>query len=95
MKAFIIEPNGNSRFLVKITLEAVAKINTMIQGSYAVLPARLFGLEYHSYLRMVRDIYSAELVGKNSKYVIPYFTDKKKVEDLCLELNKRWNTIIK
>lgn len=94
MKAFYVDKSDN-RFLIRISFEAVSKINTQISGSYAVIPARLFGLEYQDYLRMVRDFYSADLVGKNSKYIIPYFTDKNKVDSLCLELNKRWNTIIK
>lgn len=43
-------------------------------GSYNVLLAKIAGLSYADFLRMCRDEFGAELVGKNSKYIVPYFS---------------------
>ena len=43
-------------------------------GSFNVLFARIAGLNYADFLRMCRDEFGAVLVGKNSKYIVPYFS---------------------
>lgn len=65
-------------------------------GSRNVLMARLMNLSWGQFLRLCRDVYDAELVGKNSMYIIPYFsssTDGGK--KLCKELNERLEKILK
>lgn len=64
-------------------------------GSYAVFPSRLLGMEYPEFLRYCRDVVGAELVGKKSLYIVPYFTDKKKLEALIKELDLRVDLILK
>ena len=63
-------------------------------GSYRVYEARIFGLTFASYLRMVRDIYGAEIVGRGHLYPMVYFDSKEKAEKLAKDLNKRFLIII-
>lgn len=69
-------------------------INTPIRGSYNLLAARLFGLSYADYLRMVRDNYGAVLNGREG-YIIFTIQDKTQAEKLVKELNRRWNIVFK
>ena len=62
---------------------------TGTEGSYNVFPARLMNLSYADYLRYCRDRVGAELIGKNNKYVVPYFDDTQTVRGLVKLLNKR------
>ena len=64
------------------------------RGSYNVLKARLFGLEYAEFLRMARDNYSATLIGQTG-YIIEKFKDRNDASKLCVELNKRINQVLK
>ena len=63
------------------------------KGSYNVLKARLFGLEYAEFLRMARDNYSATLIGQTG-YIIEKFKDRNNASKLCVELNKRINQVL-
>ena len=63
------------------------------RGSYNVLKARLFGLEYAEFLRMARDNYSATLIGQTG-YIIEKFQDRNNASKLCIELNKRINQVL-
>lgn len=65
------------------------------KGSCNCIPAKLMMLSYANYLRMCRDIYGAELYGKNTKYPIALFKDKKQVEALVKELNTRASKVVK
>ena len=66
------------------------------EGSFNIIGARLFNLSYANYLRMCRDIYGAELYGKNTIYVVPYFKEKSgKTKELLEELNNRANEVLK
>jgi hypothetical protein len=67
---------------------------TGTRGSYSVFPARVLNLDYATYLRYVRDELGAELMGKNSKYVIPYFEMDKNSKLLIKLLNKRMEYIM-
>ncbi len=42
-------------------------------GSYNVFLARLAGLSYADFLRMCRDEFGAEIIGKNKLYPVAYF----------------------
>lgn len=64
-----------------------------MRGSYAVFESRLMMLTYPQYLRLCRDVYGAELYGKNS-FPVPYFSDEKKAQLLVDELNKRINELL-
>ena len=59
------------------------------KGSYNILAARLMNLSYANFLRMCRDIYGAEIIGKNSLYPVAYFSEYKLGQSLVNELNKR------
>lgn len=59
------------------------------KGSYALLAARLMNLNYADYLRMCRDLYGAEIYGKNTYYPIAYFSLNDKLKELVNILNKR------
>ena len=59
------------------------------KGSYNLLASRLMNLSYADFLRMCRDLYGAEIIGKNSMYPIVYFPNSKIGQPLIDELNKR------
>lgn len=63
-------------------------------GSYNIIGARLMGLTYANYLRMCRDVYDAEIIGKGSNYPYPVFKKTKKLEDLIEQLNTRANLVL-
>ena len=63
-------------------------------GSFNVIGARLMGLTYANYLRMCRDIYGAEIIGKGSLYPYPVFKFSKELEDLIEQLNARANLVL-
>lgn len=63
--------------------------NGKMSGSWNILPARLLGISYADYLRFCRDILKAQVVGKNTKYPIPYFRQTQEVVQFIRLLNKR------
>ena len=67
----------------------------VVHGSCNVLAARVCGLSWADYLRMCRDVYGAELMGKNERYPVAYFTDTVKAKQLVAALNKQVSTILK
>lgn len=62
---------------------------TNFRGSCNCIPAKIMMLSYANYLRYCRDYFGAELIGKNQKYPIALFKDKKRAEILVKELNRR------
>lgn len=64
------------------------------EGSYNVIQARLMGLTYPAYLRMCRDCFGAEIVGKGSNYPVAYFKFSKELNDLIEQLNARANLVL-
>jgi hypothetical protein len=64
------------------------------EGSYNIIGARLMGLTYAQYLRMCRDIYGAEIIGKGNLYPYPVFKLSKGLEDLIEQLNARANLVL-
>ena len=69
---------------------------TYTEGSYNLLAARLMNLTYANYLRMCRDLYGAEIVGKNCMYPIAYFNgETEQMKELVKMLNKRAESVLK
>lgn len=69
---------------------------TSTNGSYNVLLARLMNLSYADYLRMCRDLYGAEIIGKNKLYPVAYFSgETEKLKELVKLLNKRVELALK
>ena len=64
------------------------------EGSFNVICARLFNLDYPDYLRMCRDCFGAEIIGKGSLYPVAYFKFSKQLVDLVDSLNARANMIL-
>lgn len=64
------------------------------EGSYNVIGARLMGLTYAQYLRMCRDCFGAEIIGKGAKYPVAYFKFSKELMDLIDQLNARANLVL-
>lgn len=64
------------------------------KGSFNVICARLFGLSYPEYLRMCRDKYKAEIVGKGALYPIAYFSLSPELIALVDQLNARANLVL-
>ena len=63
-------------------------------GSYNVICARLMGLDYPDYLRMCRDCFGAEIIGKDSMYPVAYFKRSKEMDALIDNLNARANLVL-
>ena len=63
-------------------------------GSFNVICARLFNLDYPQYLRMCRDCFGAEIIGKNSMYPVAYFKRSKELDALIDILNARANLVL-
>lgn len=63
-------------------------------GSFHVIAARVMNLSYAQYLRFCRDICKAEIVGKGTKYPIPYFKRGEMLNMLVRTLNTRANVIL-
>ena len=63
-------------------------------GSYNLICARLLGLSYAQYLRMCRDCFGAEIIGKGSKYPVAYFKRGEELESLIALLNMRANLVL-
>ena len=64
------------------------------EGSYNIIQARLMGLTYAQYLRMCRDCFGAEIIGKDSKYPVAYFKPSKELDALIDNLNARANLVL-
>lgn len=64
------------------------------EGSYNIICARLMGLTYPQYLRMCRDCFGAEIIGKGSNYPVAYFKRSKELDALIELLNVRANLVL-
>ena len=89
MEYFIFDesPIQKGKFLLKPNHSLLPLNGT--KGSYNLLAARLMNLSYADFLRMCRDLYGAEIIGKKSLYPVAYFSDCKVGQSLINELNKR------
>ena len=80
------------KYLIRANLDAFHLESTA--GSFNIIGARLMGLTYAQYLRMCRDIYGAEIVGKGSPYPVAYFKLSNELSDLIEQLNARANLVL-
>lgn len=80
------------KYMIRADLNAFYLNST--EGSFNIIGARLMGLTYAQYLRMCRDIYGAEIVGKGSLYPYPVFKLSQGLADLIEELNARANLVL-
>lgn len=80
------------KYMVRADLDKFYLYST--NGTFNVIGARLMGLTYAQYLRMCRDVYGAEIIGKGSKYPYPIFKLSKGLEDLIEQLNARANLVL-
>ena len=64
------------------------------EGSFNVICARLMGLSYADYLRMCRECFGAEIIGKGSMFPIAIFKFSKDLNDLIDNLNARANMVL-
>ena len=94
-KYFFIEesPYKVGKYTINLDFDKFPSIST--SGSYNILPARLMGLSYANYLRMCRDLFDADIIGKDSKYPVAYFTNREKLRELIKVLNKKMEVIDK
>ena len=63
-------------------------------GSYNLICARLLGLTYAQYLRMCRDCFGAEIIGKGSAYPVAYFKRSKELDALIDFLNAQASMVL-
>ena len=63
-------------------------------GSFNILPARLCGLMYSDYLRMCRDCFGAEIIGKGSMYPVAYFKRSTELDALIEFLNVQASLVL-
>lgn len=80
------------KYMIRVNLDKFYLNYT--EGSYNVICARLMGLSYADYLRMCRDCFGAEIIGKGSKYPVAYFRRTKELEALIEDLNARANLVL-
>lgn len=85
-------PYHPNKFIIKPTSHLYNLIDRL-EGSYHVYEARLFGLPYSQYLRMLRDKYGVDIIGKGQTYPVAYFLDLDKAREVVIELNKRFRII--
>lgn len=64
-------------------------------GSFNIICARVMGLSYANYLRMCRDRYGADIIGKGCKYPVAFFEKNKKTDELVSILNSKAKEILK
>ena len=80
------------KYMIRADLDALYLKST--NGSFNVIGARLMGLTYAQYLRMCRDVYGAEIIGKGSLYPYPIFKLSQGLIDLVEELNARATLVL-
>ena len=88
-------PYKSNYFLIRLHHENLPIGGTL--GSCNVLMARICNLSYASYLRMCRDKFNAQIIGKGTIYGMAYFPVEKesKVKELVKILNERTEKILK
>ena len=94
VKCFIKEESAShpGKWMVRPIYENFHLDNT--KGSFNLICARLMSLTYPQYLRMCRDCFGAEIIGKNSNYPVAYFKRGGGLEALIDLLNARANLVL-
>ena len=77
------------KYLIFLDFERLPSNFYFRKGSYEVLNARLLGINFADYLRLCRDEFGAEIVGKTSTYPVAFFPTILKANDLIKILNKK------
>ena len=85
-------PNQPGKYMIRADLDKFYLEHT--EGSFNIIGARLMGLTYAQYLRMCRDCFGAEIIGKNSQYPFVIFKRSKELDDLINQLNARANLVL-
>lgn len=95
MRYFYFEsaPTVKDKYIIKVKKEELPFISKN-KGSYNVFIARILNLSYADYLRYCRDRLGADLMGKNKRYVIPYFDRNETTEMFLKLLNDRMKYIL-
>ena len=84
---------NKGKYIIRPDFNKLPLYNT--DGSYAVIMSRVMGITYANYLRLCRDEYGAEIIGKGSLYPIPYFNEVNRAKELVKELDKRTIKLLK
>ena len=94
IKVFSREESASypGKYIIRVDLDKFHLDYT--EGSYNVICARLMGLTYAQYLRMCRDCFGAEIIGKGSNYPVAYFKLSEQLKDLVDGLNARANFVL-
>ena len=94
IKCFTREESSSQpgKYIIKLIHENFHLDST--NGSFNVICARLFGLSYANYLRMCRDCFGAEIIGREKLYPVAYFKLSKELNDLIEQLNVRANLVL-
>ena len=89
-KYFYLEesPIYKNKYIIRLNHDKFL-FPTGTSGSYNVFIARVLNLSYADYLRYSRDRLGAELVGKQSRYVVAYYDKNQTTEAFVKLLNKR------
>lgn len=95
MRYFYFEstPTVKDKYVIKVKRAELPFISNN-RGSYNVFIARVLNLSYASYLRYCRDRLGADLIGKNKRYVVPYFDRNETTEMFLKLLNDRMKYIL-
>ena len=67
---------------------------TYTEGSFAIIAARVLGISFPDYLRLCRDEFGGEIIGKNTMYPVVYFERTEDVRTLLKILNAQANLIL-
>lgn len=94
-KYFYLEesPIYKNKYIIRLNHDKFL-FPTGTSGSYNVFIARVLNLSYADYLRYSRDRLGAELVGKQSRYVMAYYDKNQTTEAFVKLLNKRMEYIM-
>lgn len=89
MKQFFYadESSTPGKYMVRLDFSKIDVVP--MKGSITVFEAHILGLHYADYLRLCRDEFGAEIIGKGHMYPIIYFPTSAAAAKLAIFLNKR------
>lgn len=85
-------PYNPGKYSIAINFDKLPPMYT--SGSYKILFARLMNLTYAQYIRMCRDVFGAEIIGKGALYPAIYFSKTRELVELVRLLNNRMNLVM-
>lgn len=89
------EKNSQNKYYVKLTNYQLVPGFYHQGGSLILIESGILNMEYDDYLRMCRDVFHGELIGKNWAYPSVQFKDKKDASALCDLLNPVMDMYVK